>query len=69
MSAQDTHSFLSMTFASALVQVKRNFDRFMQQQLQSIKEAKLPKRSKAILPYVNNLKYSKSCNYNKNSNN
>lgn len=54
MSAQDTHSFLSMTFASALVQVKRNFDRFMQQQLQSIKEAKLPKRSKAILPYVEN---------------
>lgn len=54
MSAQDTHSFLSMTFASALVHVKRNFDRFMQQQLQSIKEAKLPKRSKAILPYVEN---------------
>ncbi|EDV96999.1 exocyst complex component 1 [Drosophila grimshawi] len=54
MSAQDTHSFLSMTFASALVHVKRNFDRFMQQQLQSIKEAKLHKRSKAILPYVEN---------------
>ncbi|KAH8378977.1 hypothetical protein KR009_002376 [Drosophila setifemur] len=54
MSAQDTHSFLSMTFASALVQVKRNFDRFMQQQLQSIREAKLHKRSKAILPYVEN---------------
>ncbi|KAH8322162.1 hypothetical protein KR059_006233 [Drosophila kikkawai] len=54
MSAQDTHSFLSMTFASALVQVKRNFDRFMQQQLQSIRDAKLHKRSKAILPYVEN---------------
>lgn len=29
MSAQDTGSFLSMTFANALVQAKRNFDRFM----------------------------------------
>ncbi|XP_054735089.1 exocyst complex component 1-like isoform X1 [Anastrepha obliqua] len=58
MSAQDTHSFLSMTFASALVQVKRNFDRFMQQQLLSIKEAKVPKRSKCgILPYVENFEY------------
>lgn len=58
MSAQDTHSFLSMTFASALVQVKRNFDRFMQQQLFSIKEAKVPKRSKCgILPYVENFEY------------
>ncbi|XP_030385383.1 exocyst complex component 1 [Scaptodrosophila lebanonensis] len=55
MSAQDTHSFLSMTFASTLVQVKRNFDSFMKQQMQSIKESKLPKRSKAgILPYVEN---------------
>nr|XP_014100834.2 exocyst complex component 1 [Bactrocera oleae] len=58
MSAQDTHSFLSMTFASALVQVKRNFDRFMQQQLLSVKEAKVPKRSKCgILPYVENFEY------------
>uniref|UniRef100_A0A1A9VYT4 Exocyst complex component Sec3 PIP2-binding N-terminal domain-containing protein n=1 Tax=Glossina austeni TaxID=7395 RepID=A0A1A9VYT4_GLOAU len=58
MSAQDTHSFLSMTFASVLVQVKRNFDRFMQQQLQSIRDAKVPKRSKCgILPYVENFEY------------
>ncbi|XP_037933042.1 exocyst complex component 1 [Teleopsis dalmanni] len=58
MSAQDTHSFLSMSFASALVQVKRNFDRFMQQQLQSIKDSKVPKRSKCgILPYVENFEY------------
>lgn len=55
MSAQDAHSFLSMTFASALVQVKRNFDKFMQIQLQSIQEAKIPKRSKCgLLPYVEN---------------
>ena len=55
MSAQDAHSFLSMTFATALVQVKRNFDKFMQMQMQSIKEAKVPKRSKCgLLPYVEN---------------
>jgi exocyst complex component 1 len=55
MSAQDAHSFLSMTFASALVQVKRNFDKFMQMQLQSIQEAKIPKRSKCgLLAYVEN---------------
>ncbi|XP_031637520.1 exocyst complex component 1 [Contarinia nasturtii] len=55
MSAQDAHSFLSMTFASALVQVKRNFDKFMNIQLQSIIESKVPRRSKCgLLPYVEN---------------
>ncbi|XP_055534172.1 exocyst complex component 1 [Wyeomyia smithii] len=55
MSAQDAHSFLSMTFASALIHVKRNFDKFMNLQLQSIQEAKVPKRSKCgLLPYVEN---------------
>lgn len=55
MAAQDTGSFLSMTFASALVQVKRSFDKFMQMQMDSIKEAKPPRRSKCgILPYINN---------------
>lgn len=55
MSAQDAQSFLSMTFASALVQVKRNFDKFMQMQVQSIKESRIPKRSKCgLLPYVEN---------------
>ncbi|XP_058829670.1 exocyst complex component 1 [Topomyia yanbarensis] len=55
MSAQDAKSFLSMTFASALIHVKRNFDKFMNLQLQSIQEAKVPKRSKCgLLPYVEN---------------
>lgn len=55
MTAQDSQSFLSMTYASALVQVKRNFDKFMQLQLQSIEEAKVPKRSKCgLLCYVEN---------------
>ncbi|XP_046423934.1 exocyst complex component 1 [Neodiprion virginianus] len=57
MSAQDTGSFLSMTFASALVQVKRSFDKFMQAQLQSIlRDTKVNRRTKCgILPYVENL--------------
>lgn len=55
MSAQDAQSFLSMTFASALVQVKRNFDKFMNAQLQSIMESRVPRRSKCgLLPYVDN---------------
>lgn len=55
MSAQEGQSFLSMTFASALIHVKRNFDKFMNLQLQSIQEAKVPKRSKCgLLPYVEN---------------
>lgn len=55
MSAQDTGSFLSMTFANALVQAKRNFDKFMQAQIRSIEEAKVTKKSKCgILPFVSN---------------
>jgi hypothetical protein len=55
MSAQDTGSFLSMSFASALVQVKRNFDRFMQAQLKSIEDTKVNRKSKCgLLPYVAN---------------
>lgn len=56
MSAQDTGSFLSMTFASALVQVKRAFDKFMQTQQQSIlRDTKVNRRNKCgILSYVEN---------------
>uniref|UniRef100_T1JC86 Exocyst complex component Sec3 PIP2-binding N-terminal domain-containing protein n=1 Tax=Strigamia maritima TaxID=126957 RepID=T1JC86_STRMM len=55
MSAQDTGSFLSMTFANALVQAKRNFDKFMQAQIKSIEDAKLHKKSKCgILPFISN---------------
>lgn len=55
MTAQDAQSFLSMTYASVLIQVKRNFDKFMQLQLQSIKEAKVPKRTKCgLLCFVEN---------------
>ena len=58
MSAQDTGSFLSMTFASALVQVKRAFDKFMQVQQQSIlRDTKVNRKHKCgILPYVENFR-------------
>jgi hypothetical protein len=55
LSATDTGSFLSVTFGSSLVQVKRAFDRFFQTQLRSIEEAKQPRKSKCgILPFVSN---------------
>lgn len=57
MSAQDTGSFLSMTFASALVQVKRHYDRYMQVQMKSIVEAKPNRKTKCgILPFVYNFR-------------
>lgn len=54
MSAQDTGSFLSMTFASSLIQVKRAFDKYMKAQLQSILcDTKINRKNKCgILPYV-----------------
>ncbi|XP_076310554.1 exocyst complex component Sec3 isoform X2 [Tachypleus tridentatus] len=55
MSAQDAGSFLSKTFGNALVQAKRNFDKFMQSQMKSIEEAKVSKKSKCgILPFITN---------------
>ncbi|XP_023018204.1 exocyst complex component Sec3 [Leptinotarsa decemlineata] len=54
MSAQS--SFLSNTFASQLIEVKRSLDQFMQQQIDSIKECRIARKSKCgILPYVSNL--------------
>ncbi|XP_054712659.1 LOW QUALITY PROTEIN: exocyst complex component 1-like [Uloborus diversus] len=55
MSAQDTGSYLSMTFASVLVQAKRNFDKFMKTQIKSIEEVKVSKKYKCgILPFIAN---------------
>nr|XP_022906729.1 exocyst complex component 1 [Onthophagus taurus] len=54
MSAKST--YLSNTFASVLIQVKRSLDKFMQLQIESIKECKIPRKAKSgILPYVLNL--------------
>nr|XP_018898430.1 PREDICTED: exocyst complex component 1 isoform X2 [Bemisia tabaci] len=55
MSAQDTGSFLSMTFGTILVQVKRNYDRYMQTQLNSIQDCRPVRKGKCgILPFVYN---------------
>jgi len=55
MSAQDTGSFLSLTFGSILVQVKRNFDKYMQAQEKSIVDSRVPRKSKCgILSFVAN---------------
>lgn len=54
MSAQS--SFLSNTFASELIEIKRSLDHFMQMQIDSIKDFKSARKSKCgILPYVSNL--------------
>ncbi|KAJ3665475.1 hypothetical protein Zmor_000968 [Zophobas morio] len=54
MSAQST--FLSNTFASVLIEVKRSLDQFMQMQIDSVKECKLSRKYKCgILPYVSNI--------------
>lgn len=63
MSAQDTGSFLSMSFGKVLVQVKRNYDRYMQAQLRSIQEAKVNRKSKCgILPFVANFEVTNFLN-------
>uniref|UniRef100_A0A6A7G1L6 Exocyst complex component 1-like n=3 Tax=Hirondellea gigas TaxID=1518452 RepID=A0A6A7G1L6_9CRUS len=62
LSAQDTGSFLSTTFGSALVQSKRNFDRFLQAQLNSIVECRVSKKKCAILPFVTNFEeFARTC--------
>ncbi|XP_066156360.1 exocyst complex component 1 [Euwallacea fornicatus] len=54
MSAQS--SFLSNTFASQLIEIKRSLDQFMLTQIDSVKECRIAWKSKVgILPYVSNL--------------
>ncbi|ELT89930.1 hypothetical protein CAPTEDRAFT_229168 [Capitella teleta] len=53
INAEDTGSFLSKTFGTCLVQIKRNFDKFIQTQIGSIQESRLSKKSKVgIIPFV-----------------
>ncbi|XP_052277522.1 exocyst complex component 1-like isoform X2 [Dreissena polymorpha] len=50
---QDAGSFLSVTFASSLVKIKRNFDKFVQQQIKTIEENKVSKKAKCgIISFV-----------------
>ncbi|XP_074605508.1 exocyst complex component Sec3 [Brevipalpus obovatus] len=46
LSTQDAGSFLAKTYGTILIQVKRNFDKFMQAQRTSIEESKVPKKQK-----------------------
>ncbi|XP_054167018.1 exocyst complex component 1-like [Oppia nitens] len=53
LSAQDTASFLSKSYGNILIQVKRNFDRFMLSQQISIEESKAPKSAKCgVLSFI-----------------
>merc|ERR1711992_449780 len=55
LSAQDKGSFLAIALGTVLVQIKRNFDKFMQLQLRSIEEERAPSRNKCgILPFIAN---------------
>uniref|UniRef100_A0A0P4W1N6 Exocyst complex component Sec3 PIP2-binding N-terminal domain-containing protein n=1 Tax=Scylla olivacea TaxID=85551 RepID=A0A0P4W1N6_SCYOL len=54
LTAEDTGSFLSTTFGSCLVQAKRNFDRFMNLQIQSIQECRVTRKKCGILPFIIN---------------
>jgi len=55
LSTQDTGSFLAISFGTVLVQIKRNFDKFMQIQLSSVQEARAPRKNKCgILPFISN---------------
>lgn len=59
MSANDTGSFLSMTYGSALVHVKRNYDKLMHAHLKSIQDVRIGKKTKCgILPFVANFEVS-----------
>ncbi|XP_060579982.1 exocyst complex component 1-like isoform X2 [Ruditapes philippinarum] len=52
---QDAGSFLSVTFASSLVKVKRNFDKFVLLQIKAIEENKVSKKAKCgVISFVNN---------------
>lgn len=53
--AQDTGSFLSLMFASCLVKIKRNFDKFIANQIKAIQDFKVSKKSRCgIIAFVHN---------------
>lgn len=52
---QDAGSFLSIMFASCLVKVKRNFDKFIANQIRAIQDFKVSKKSRCgIIAFVHN---------------
>lgn len=53
LSTQDAGSFLAKTYGTILIQVKRNFDKFMLAQKTSIEESKVPKKPKCgVFPFI-----------------
>ncbi|XP_022323453.2 exocyst complex component 1-like isoform X3 [Crassostrea virginica] len=53
--AQDAGSFLSLMFASCLVKIKRNFDKFISNQIRAIQDFKVSKKSRCgIIAFVHN---------------
>jgi hypothetical protein len=46
LSAEDKGSFLAKTYGNILINVKRNFDKFMNSQLNEIEQAKITKKQK-----------------------
>jgi len=56
LSTQEKGSFLAISLGTVLIQIKRNFDKFMQMQLRSIEEARAPSRRAkcGILPFIAN---------------
>jgi len=56
LSTQEAGSFLAISLGTVLIQIKRNFDKFMQLQLKSIEEARAPSRRNkcGILPFIAN---------------
>lgn len=55
LSDNNSHSFLSQIYGKVLARVKRNFDNFMEQQIQTIRDLKAPKQSKCgVLSVVKN---------------
>ncbi|XP_048772233.1 exocyst complex component 1-like isoform X2 [Ostrea edulis] len=53
--SQDTGSFLSVMFASCLVKIKRNFDKFISNQIKAIQDFKVSKKSRCgIIAFVHN---------------
>ena len=53
LSAEDKGSFLAKTYGNILINVKRNFDKFMNSQLNEIEQAKITKKPKCgVFPFI-----------------
>ncbi|KAH9489273.1 Exocyst complex component 1 [Bulinus truncatus] len=54
INSQDMGSYIGKTFGNCLIKVKRNFDKYIDAMMQSVKETKVSKKSKCgIISFVN----------------